>query len=229
MHTPLRVLWFLNKDVDVAAVIAALSNNSVPLSIKGGAAPKAVPTRPSVALGESDIHNIPHSSEPRATNTPFSFAAPAVDIDILAQSLRFQKTSSEFLFVRTATDEYVNELGASSNQFGKLSESLFPVKHGGGPILEDWLRNALDLIAGSPRLELLLHSTEFLRDPTGILKGVLLNEWLGSGYLASSTTAYKADIAKFLKASESPDSASDILSAACRLIQVQTPAYCSSP
>lgn len=91
----------------------------------------------------------------------------------------------------------------------------------GGAILDDWLRNALDLIAGSPRMELLLNGTDFLKDPLGLLKAVLLNEWAGSGYLACSTTSYKADIAKFLKQGESSEDASDLLTGAGRLVQVQ--------
>lgn len=124
------------------------------------------------------------------------------------------------LWVRTAPNEIVNEVGAVSNQSGKLCETFFPARQGGGPILDDWFRNALDCISGSPRLELSLQNTKFLKDPAGILKAILLNEWVGTGYLASSTASYKGDITKFLKAGESPEDASDLLSAACRLVQV---------
>lgn len=195
-------------------MIAALSNNSVPLSAKGGPQ-KPAPTRPSLALGESDITLNPTLQAPRAT-----FAAPAVDLDTLTSALRYQKTSAEFLYQRTATDEYADELGATSNHYGKLVDTFFVSKQGGGPILEDWLRYAMDYISGSPRMEQLLSGTDFIQDPSGILKAIVLNEWANPGYLSAATSSYKADVCKFLKPGESAEKASDILSGTCRLVQV---------
>ena len=69
-------------------------------------------------------------------------------------------------------------------------------------------------------MEQLLAETEFTKDPPGILKAIVLNEWANPGYLSAATSTYKADLGKFLKPGESAGKASDLLSGTCRLVQV---------
>lgn len=92
----------------------------------------------------------------------------------------------------------MRQIGAASNHYGKLTDTLFVPKQGGG-------RYAIDYISGSPRMELLLADTDFIKGPSGILKAIVLNEWANPGYLSAATSAYKADLSKFLKPGESAE------------------------
>lgn len=220
-------LILVYENVDAQAVLAALSNNAVPLTAKGPEKP--VVSRSALAQGEQrnmtydDDEPVPNreGSALEPSNVLFAFKADT-NFDTLAYNLlRNPKQSSDPCFWR-CTSELISEVGSFANGLGARNSYFFPVKNQGStPTLEDFLRLTIEVVSASPLMEETLFGTPFMKDATNILKAILLGDWAMPGFLsATSSTGTKADLAKFLKEGESMEDSSCVLASACRVVRL---------
>ena len=129
-----------------------------------------------------------------------------------------QRVSSQFLWFRTTTEPF-NELGSSAASNALRNEVLFPTRQNlGEPTVDDFVKNAIDFVTASPKMEETLLGTTFAAEAPTVLKSILMGDWAVVGFLSNSNSGTKADLSKFLKSGESIERTKDILSAACRLV-----------